>query len=145
MIPEEVIKSASILIVDDEQASVRLLERMLGRAGYTTVLSTTDPREAVELFAEAKPDLVLLDLHMPDLDGLEVLDRIRTAVPPQSYLPVVVLTADPRPEPRLRALLAGAKDFLTKPFDQFEVLLRIHNLLEARCLFRSLEQAKTTG
>lgn len=133
------IKGARILIVDDEQSSVRLLERMLERAGYTNLHSTTDPRRVNEMVSEAEPDLILLDLMMPDLDGWEVLDRLRTLVPQNSYLPVIVLTGDTRPEPRLRALVAGAKDFLAKPFDQFEALLRIHNLLEARFLFRQLQ------
>lgn len=142
MIPDGLIKGASILIVDDEPASVRLLERMLERAGYTDFTSTTDPREAVDLFRRVGPDLLLLDLHMPDVDGFELLDRFRSLTPEGTYLPILVLTADLRPEPRLRALLAGAKDFLTKPFDQFEVLLRIHNLLETRMIFRSLLREK---
>jgi CheY-like chemotaxis protein len=139
MIKDDVLKAARILIVDDEQSSVRLLERMLERAGYTNVHSTTDARRVPEMVAEAEPDLILLDLMMPDVDGWEVLEQLRTVVPDDSYLPVIVLTGDPRPEPRLRALVAGAKDFLAKPFDQFEALLRIHNLLEARLLFRQLQ------
>lgn len=138
MIKDEVIKGAHILIVDDEQASVRLLERMLERAGYTNVHSTTDSRQAAELVQENEPDLILLDLMMPDFDGWEVLEQLRTIMPDDSYLPIIVLTGDPRPEPRVRALVAGAKDFLAKPFDQFEAMLRIRNLLEARLLFRKL-------
>lgn len=141
MIKDEVIKGARILIVDDEQASVRLLERMLERAGYTNVYSTNDSRQAAELVRGSEPDLVLLDLMMPDFDGWEVLEQLRTIIPEDSYLPIVVLTGDPRPEPRVRALVAGAKDFLAKPFDQFEAMLRIRNLLEARFLFRKLRGA----
>lgn len=141
MITDEALKGARILVVDDEQSSVRLLERMLERAGYTNVQSTTDPRRVDDMVTEAEPDLILLDLMMPDLDGWEVLDRLRAIVPDNSYLPVIVLTGDTRPEPRLRALVAGAKDFLAKPFDQFEALLRIHNLLEARFLFKQLQRS----
>lgn len=138
MISDEVIKGARILIVDDEQASVRLMERMLERAGYGNVHSTTDSRQAIELVREAEPDLILLDLMMPDFDGWEVLEQLRTIIPEDAYVPIIVLTGDPRPEPRVRALVAGAKDFLAKPFDQFEAMLRIRNLLEARFLFRKL-------
>lgn len=138
MIQDEVIKAAHILIVDDEESSVRLLERMLERAGYTNVHSTTDPRQVASLVGDAEPDLILLDLMMPEFDGWDVLDELRAILPEDSYLPVIVLTGDPRPEPRLRALVAGAKDFLAKPFDQFEAMLRIRNLLEARLLFRKL-------
>jgi DNA-binding response OmpR family regulator len=138
MISDELLKRADILIVDDDQSSVRLLERMLERAGYNQVRSTTDARQVPNMLAEAEPDLILLDLMMPDVDGWQVLDQIREIVPEDTYLPVIMLTGDTRPEPRLRALVAGAKDFLAKPFDQFEALLRIHNLLEARLLFRRL-------
>lgn len=139
MIPDEQIKSASLLIVDDEQAGVRLLERVLEKAGYTRITSTTDSRQAPDLFRRAKPDLVLLDIHMPDLDGLELLDGIRSQLTATTYLPIIVVTADIRPEPQLQALVAGANDFLTKPFDPFEALLRIRNLLETRFLFRALQ------
>lgn len=138
MIKDEVLKGADILIVDDEQASVRVLERMLERAGYRNVRSTTDSRRIVEMIAAAEPDLILLDLMMPDFDGWAVLDALSEVVPPETYLPVIMMTGDDRPEPRLRALAVGAKDFLTKPYDPFEAMLRIHNLLEARFLFRKL-------
>lgn len=139
MITEEQIKSASILIVDDEQPSVRLLERMLEKAGYASVTSTTDPRGAFELFRQVQPDLLVLDLYMPEVDGLQLLEQIRAVVPKGVYLPILVVTGDIRSEPRVRALEAGARDFLTKPFDPFEVLLRIRNLLETRMMFRSLQ------
>jgi len=135
MLPDEIIKSARIMIVDDEMASVRLLERMLERAGYRSVTSTTDARQAVGLFAATQPDLVLLDLHMPDIDGLEVLEALHEEIPSDSYVPIVILTGDNRSEMKLRALAAGAKDFLTKPFDQVEVMFRIRNLVEARFFF----------
>lgn len=142
MIPDEVIKAADILIVDDDPPSVAMMERMLGRAGYGNLRGTTDPRRVAEMVTTAEPDLILLDLIMPQLDGWSVLDQLRGIVPEDTYLPIIVLTGDTRPEPRLRALVAGAKDFLTKPFDHFEAMLRIHNLLEARFLFRRLRQER---
>lgn len=138
---EAAIKGARILIVDDEEESVRLLERILERAHYTQVRSTTDPNRALELFREYRPDLVLLDLRMPGKDGLEVLAELRAEIPESTYLPVLVLTADASIESRRRALVAGARDFVTKPFDDFEVLLRIWNLLETRLLYLELQRA----
>jgi DNA-binding response OmpR family regulator len=142
---EAEIKGARILIVDDEEESVRLLERILERAHYTRVRSTTDPNRVVELFRDHEPDLVLLDLRMPGKDGLEVLAELRAEVPESTYLPVLVLTADPSIESRRRALVAGAKDFVTKPFDDFEVLLRIWNLLETRLMYLALQRAAAGG
>jgi CheY-like chemotaxis protein len=143
MINDELLKSAGILLVDDEDATLRLLEKMLRRAGYTRISGTTDSLDVARLVAQDQPDLILLDLLMPGKSGLEVLEDLRSIIPGDEYLPVIVLTGDARPEPRLQALLAGAKDFLTKPFDQFEVMLRIHNLLEARFLFRELRDQAT--
>jgi putative two-component system response regulator len=129
---------AKILVVDDQPANVRLLERVLTRDGYREVAATTNPTEALELYGEFRPDLVLLDLHMPEMDGFEVLERLRELSYAEVYLPVVILTADISPEARRRALAMGAKDFLTKPFDAAEVLLRIRNLLETRRLHQRL-------
>jgi diguanylate cyclase (GGDEF)-like protein len=122
-----------MLIVDDQPANVRLLERMLRGAGYTRVSSTVEPREVCELHRKNRYDLILLDLQMPGLDGFQVMEGLK-AVETEGYLPVLVLTA--QPEHRQRALSAGAKDFVSKPFDQVEVLTRIHNLLEVRLLLR---------
>jgi len=131
--------SARILIVDDQEANVRLLESMLRRAGgYTNLTSTTNSAEVFSLYAEVAPDLILLDLHMPDPDGFAVMERLKSLIPATTYLPIVVVTADITAEAKQRALLAGAKDFLTKPFDQTEVLLRIGNLLETRFLHLQL-------
>ncbi|MGH2573011.1 MAG: HD domain-containing phosphohydrolase [Actinomycetota bacterium] len=130
---------AHILIVDDQPANVRLMERLLERAGYHNLRSTTDPRETLSLFTEFQPDLILLDLLMPHLDGVAVMEALRPHIPPTTFLPILVLTADSTPEAKQRALSAGAKDFLTKPFDRTEVLLRIHNLLETRRLHRQLQ------
>jgi len=126
------IKNARILIVDDELANVRLLEVILQQAGYTQIQSTTDAREALPLFTARQPDIVLLDLNMPHLDGFEVMRQLRSHVPPGSFLPILVLTADTTPQTKRKALEEGAKDFLTKPLDTVEVLLRTRNLLEMR-------------
>ena len=125
---------ARILVVDDEPSNVRLLERILDLQGVKEVRTTTDPREALSLFIEQEPDLVLLDLNMPHLDGFAVLAQLNAAIPPDHYLPILVLTADITAETRRRALSAGAKDFLTKPLDNSEVVLRIKNLIENRFL-----------
>src|SRR4051794_14032146 len=107
---------ARILVVDDQDANLRLLERILKQAGYRGYRSLSDSREAIPCFLELQPDLVLLDLMMPHLDGLAVLEQLRPLTR-DTYLPVLVLTADVAPEARRRALNAGAKDFLLKPFD----------------------------
>jgi diguanylate cyclase (GGDEF)-like protein len=131
MIGAAEIRNARILIVDDSAVNVTLLTRMLDGAGYTDVTSTTRSTEVCALYEEQRYDLILLDLMMPDMDGFEVLDGLR-AIELEGYVPVVVLTAQPKH--RLRALQAGARDFITKPFDQIEVLARIQNMLEARLL-----------
>jgi putative two-component system response regulator len=130
--------SARILVVDDEPTNVRTLSRILQAAGYTNVAATTDPTAVLALFAEQEPDLVLLDLHMPVLDGVAVLERLAGVAAPQSYLPVLVLTGDSSQQARRRALSKGAKDFVTKPFEVDEVLLRIRNLLETKYLHREI-------
>jgi EAL domain-containing protein (putative c-di-GMP-specific phosphodiesterase class I)/CheY-like chemotaxis protein len=130
---------ARILIVDDEPANVRLLERILEGAGYVQVQATTDSRQVEELFTRIEPDVVLLDLHMPYLDGLAVLNRIHDLLPPDAFVPVLVLTADTTSTAMRQALAGGATDFLVKPFDRTEVLLRIANLLTARRLHVDLE------
>ncbi len=134
------LSTARILIVDDEPTNVLLLERILGRAGYSQVVTTTDPRKALSLFDEREPDLVLLDLMMPELDGFGVMQELSRRIPEGALLPVLVLTADATREARERALSMGARDFLTKPFDHTEVLLRIRNLLEARLIYLRLQR-----
>jgi putative two-component system response regulator len=130
--------SARILVVDNEDGNVRTLSRILQVAGYTNVAATTDPTEVLGLFAEQEPDLLLLDLHMPVLDGVAVLERLAEVAAPHSYLPVLVLTGDSSQQARRRALSKGAKDFVTKPFEVDEVLLRIRNLLETKYLHRAI-------
>jgi PleD family two-component response regulator len=135
---EDIVKTARILVVDDEEVNVILVERILNREGYSNVAVTTDPRQVVRLFRESEPDLLVLDLHMPNLDGFEVMDRLAAVVPEETYLPILVLTADATPAAMHRALSMGARDFLLKPFDAIEVVLRIRNLLETRLLHRQL-------
>ncbi|MGH7617242.1 MAG: putative bifunctional diguanylate cyclase/phosphodiesterase [Gemmatimonadaceae bacterium] len=127
-----------ILIVDDEQANVRLLERLLLSGGFSEVHGTTDPYLALTLFDELRPDLVMLDLHVPHLDGFAVLAELQSRCKAGEYLPVLVLTADTTRPTRDRALAGGAKDFLTKPLERTEVLLRTRNLLETRFLHLAL-------
>ena len=128
--PLEILK-ASILIVDDQAANVAMLEQMLEFAGYLTVASTRDPHEVCELHRRNRYDLILLDIQMPGLDGFQVMEGLKE-IETGGYLPVLVLTA--RPDQKLRALKAGARDFVSKPFDLAEILLRVHNMLEVRLL-----------
>jgi CheY-like chemotaxis protein len=130
------ILNARILIVDDQEANVKLLERLLGDAGYANVTSTTAPQDVPALHRRDRYDLILLDLQMPGMDGFEVMEALKGSVV-DSYLPVIVLTA--QPAHKLRALQAGAKDFISKPFDLVEVKTRIHNMLEVRLLYKRLE------
>lgn len=133
-----------ILVVDDEASNVSALLRLLARSGYASVEGITDPRETLARVEAFHPDLLLLDLRMPHMDGFEVLESLRGVVPEDEYLPVLVLTGDLSPEVRERALSAGARDFITKPFDLTEVLLRIKNLLEARVLHLALRETNRT-
>ncbi|MBL0142996.1 MAG: response regulator [Betaproteobacteria bacterium] len=130
------ILDASVLIVDDQEANVSLLENMLRQAGYTRVTSTMNPQEVCALHRKNRYDLILLDLQMPVMDGFQVMEGLKTN-DRDSYLPVLVITA--QPGHKLRALQAGAKDFISKPFDLVEVKTRIHNMLEVRLLHRKLE------
>jgi putative two-component system response regulator len=130
--------NARILIVDDEPANISALGRVLTAAGYQ-VLATTSPLEGLRLYHEQAPEIMLLDLHMPELDGIGVIHRLKRAAPSQAFLPVLVLTGDTSPDARRRVLAAGAKDFVAKPFDMDEVLLRIRNLLETGRLYREIK------
>ena len=128
--PSDVLRGR-VLIVDDQQASVRLLERMLRNAGYASVASTLDPHQVCELHRRNRYDLILLDLQMPGMDGFRVLEGLKD-VERDGYLSVLVMTA--HPGHKQRALQAGAKDFISKPFNAVEVLTRVYNLLELRLL-----------
>lgn len=131
---------ARIYIADDEPANVALLEAILGRAGYTSITAFPDGEALLAAIAEREPDLILLDLRMPVLDGMSVLRRLRAAEQTDAYLPVLVLTADATRASRDQALSSGAHDYLTKPFDTGEVLLRVRNLLETRMLHEELRR-----
>ena len=133
------LKNARILIVDDKISNIDILEGLLEESGYRHFHSTTDPRLVLSLFKSFHPDLILLDLMMPHLSGFEVMGQLKAEIPHTSYLPILVLTADITIEAKLRALSDGAKDFLSKPFNLYEVRLRINNLLETRYLHQQLE------
>ncbi len=129
-----------ILVVDDEEANLALLEAILeGTGGEIRTLD--DSRQVEQVFAEFEPDIVLIDLHMPEPDGLEVLRRLRSARNALGYLPVIMLTGDTRNVARNSALILGADDFLTKPLDRDEVVLRVRNLLRNRELYVELARA----
>jgi serine phosphatase RsbU (regulator of sigma subunit) len=125
------IRNARILVVDDKEANIRLLEGMLRASGYVCVESTTNPGEVRELHRKNHYSLILLDLHMPAMDGFQVMEGLKE-IEQDGYLPVLVITA--QPDHKLRALEAGAKDFLSKPFDLAELRARVHNILEVRLL-----------
>lgn len=125
---------ARIMIVDDQPANVRLLEKILAQSGFHNVSSTIDPRQVLPLYMAGQPDILVLDLHMPHLDGFAVMEQLRPRMSDGEYVPILVLTADVTPQAKERALSLGARDFLTKPFDHVEVLLRVKNLLETRLL-----------
>ncbi len=133
---ESEILNASILIVDDQEPNISLLEQLLRDVGYQRVASTMNPKEVCGLHRKDPYDLILLDLQMPGMDGFQVMEALKTNNA-DSYLPVIVLTA--QPGHKLRALQAGAKDFISKPFDLVEVKTRIHNMLEVRLLYKKLE------
>ena len=133
---------AKILIVDDEPANVRLLERILEKSGYARIRSTTKSRQVERLLQEEEPDIILLDLQMPELDGFAILERLKQIAPAGRFLPVLVLTADINAQTKLRALSGGAHDFLTKPFDHAEVVQRVGNLLQTRRLQLQVEAQK---
>jgi PleD family two-component response regulator len=139
MIDRKVLADCRILIVDDNASNVMLLERVLQLAGYRNYAAVTDSREVLERFRACQPDLILLDLMMPHMDGYAVLRQLAGWIPESFYLPVLVITADTTPAARKRAMGLGAKDFLTKPIDTLEATLRIHNLLMTGWLYRQLE------
>lgn len=133
IIPLEKIFKAKILIVDDNSANVALLEQSLKLAGYSSVFTTTDSRIALDLYKELRPSLVLLDINMPHLDGYQVMDQLKEEEK-EYYAPIIVITAQADHKTRLKALQEGARDFLTKPFDQVEIQIRIKSMLEVRLL-----------
>lgn len=130
---EDQFLKAKIFIVDDQEISIRLLEGILRKAGYQNIISTTDSRQAKEIYLKYQPDLVVLDLNMPYLDGFQVMEQFKE-LEPDNYLPVLVISNEENKEMRFLALETGAKDFVDKPYDRVDVTIRIHNLLEVRML-----------
>jgi len=137
-VPNDVLRQARFLIVDDLPANVRLLESILRNAGYEQIRTTTDPRLTAQMFQDFQPDMLLLDINMPYMDGFDVMRLLKTQLE-ISGIPVIVLTADVAADTKHKALKKGARDFLTKPFDEYEVLLRINNLLETHFYSMLLE------
>jgi serine phosphatase RsbU (regulator of sigma subunit) len=137
MVSASDILQAGILVVDDKDANIQLLEGMLRVAGYTSVESTNDPGAVCEMYRRKRYSLILLDLQMPGMDGFEVMERLK-GIEGDGYLPVLVITA--QPGHKLRALEAGAKDFLGKPFEMAELRARVHNILEVRLLHQQMKQ-----
>lgn len=135
--PDEIL-ARRILVIDDEEANVLLLRSLLEREGYRDVHAITDPAVALQSYVELEPDLVLLDLMMPVVDGFQLLEAFGRHDRAGEFRPVLVLTADTTIKARRRALALGAKDFVSKPFDVIEVALRISNLLETRILYQKL-------
>lgn len=140
MISTNDILAAHILIVDDQPANVDVLDQLLKSAGYLHVTSTHNPHDVCGLHRDNQYDLILLDLQMPGMDGFQVMEGLKAGMT-NSYLPVIVVTA--QPGHKLRALQAGAKDFISKPFDLVEVKTRIQNMLEVRLLYRQLGEFNT--
>jgi putative two-component system response regulator len=135
--------AAHIVVIDDEEANVRLLTRMLERGGFQSVTGLSDPRELPRLLVNSPPDLVITDLHMPQVEKFEVFATLAPLIN-RERLPVLVITGDGSSDTRQQALTRGAKDFVTKPFDMVEVLLRVRNLLESRMLFQDLRKQNRT-
>ncbi len=138
------LRDARVLLVDDQELNLRLVRQVLERAGLHNITLTQDPYAVAPLVALHAPDLIIVDLHMPGLDGFGVMEALRPQMDSAGYLPILVLTADITDESRRRALDAGARDFLTKPIDNIEVILRSKNLLETRLLYLDLEHQNST-
>lgn len=140
LVDNKEILTKRILAVDDEEANVLLLTNVLQREGFTDIHCITDPEKALDAYVTLMPDLVLLDLMMPKIDGFQLLEAFSRHDRSDEFRPVLVLTADTTLQTRRRALALGAKDFVSKPFDVIEVALRISNLLETRILYERLRQ-----
>ena len=143
MISQQQCQKATILIVDDQMTNILLLESILQNAGYTNIHSTQDPTEVVTFVKKLNPDLICLDIRMPQMNGFQIMGQLKI-IQKDTYLPILVLTSEEDRETRLRALDSGAKDFLHKPFDKMEVIMRIRNLLETSLLNRALSLQKET-
>jgi len=139
-ITEDDLKQARILIVDDDVGIICLLQNVFNRTGFANHTSLTDSREAIQRIFALQPDLILLDLNMPNVTGFDILHELRHTLPPDAFLPVLVLTGESDPKTKRKSLAAGATDFLQKPFDMTELLMRIRNLLRTRLLHLELEK-----
>lgn len=137
---KDILKKSKILIVDDQDASAELLSSILREYGFIGLQTLTDARLVLPLFEDFKPDLVLLDLRMPHIDGLSLMKQLRSQIPDGTYLPFLIVTGDLSPRKRQEALSLGAKDFLTKPVNPAEAVLRMYNLLETRFLYLELQE-----
>jgi len=133
---EQQLREAKVLIIDDEEADIRVLEWAFHMAKFPNIRSVTNSSKAMEIFKQFEPDIVLLDLNMPEPDGFAVLKQLRDTAPTEDFLPVLVLTGQATAEARSRAMTTGANDFLGKPVDYTEVMLRIKNLLLTRFLYQ---------
>lgn len=140
--PQEIL-ARRILVIDDEEANVLLLRNLLQREGYQDVHCLTQSTKALASYIDLEPDLVLLDLMMPEVDGFQLLEAFSRHDAADEFRPVLVLTADTTIQARRKALSLGAKDFVAKPFDVIEVGLRISNLLETRLLYERLRSSAT--
>ena len=129
------IRSAKILVVDDEPHVLAIIEAALKSGGYSRVTSTTRSAEVVDVYRTQGPDLIILDMNMPGVHGMDILEELHEVVPDEEYLPILVVTGDQNVDRKLSALAWGAKDFLAKPFEVPELLLRVRMLLETRQLF----------
>ena len=138
LIESHIILSSRILVIDDEEANILLLANLLEREGYTDIHTLTNSAEALATYIALEPDIVLLDLMMPEVDGFQLLEAFERHDRADEFRPILVLTADTNIKTRRRALSLGAKDFIAKPFDIIEVALRISNLLETRMLYQKL-------
>ena len=140
MVSDSQCQDAVVLIVDDQPTNLVLLENILRAADYKNIHSTTQSPEVLELYKNLQPDVLLLDIQMPEVDGLQVIGQLKVAHPRNTYLPILLLSAEQDMDIRLKALKAGAKDFLNKPFNLYEVLIRIRNILEASLLHKEIRQ-----
>lgn len=139
---EQELSTGKILIIDDEEAHVRVLEWALKQAKFLNYQSVTDSTLAKDRFSQFRPDIVLLDLNMPQFDGFDVMEQFKQLLGPDDFVPVLMMTADTSAETRRRALSIGIHDFLNKPLDYTEVMLRIKNLLQTRYMFRQMQEMR---
>lgn len=137
MISEEKIFAARVLIIDDNNLDIQILHKTLTNAGFINISSTTDPTHAIKLYKELHPDLIMLDLNMPKMDGFAIMAQL-TMLNPDDYLPILIVTGEDE-SVRFKALSSGAKDFLHKPHQHMDVLLKSRNIIEVRLLYNQIK------